>query len=95
MTEPDHVVHEEQTVHRRLMRFGEAESLATPMWVERDTSVRAVAGHLASLWDAPAHLDEGGSPTVTEKGLPHARASVLNLIDPYVGEPRAAGERSG
>jgi glucose-6-phosphate dehydrogenase assembly protein OpcA len=89
MTEPDHVVHEEQTVHRRLMRFGEAESLATPMWVERDTSVRAVAGHLASLWDAPAHLDEGGSPTVTEKGLPHARASVLNLIVTVVDDAAA------
>ena len=41
---PSHIVHEEQAVHRRLMRFGEHESLATPMWEERDTSVRAVAG---------------------------------------------------
>jgi glucose-6-phosphate dehydrogenase assembly protein OpcA len=71
---------EEQAVHRRLMRFGEAESLATPMWEERDTSVRAIAGHLASLWDMPAAADDGGDPLVTEKGLPHARASVLNLI---------------
>ena len=89
MTEPDRIVHEEQTVHRRLMRFGEAESLATPMWVERDTSVRAVAGHLASLWDAPAPIDEAGSPTITEKGLPHARASVLNLIVTVVDEAAA------
>ncbi|MCA1587413.1 MAG: hypothetical protein LC744_01685, partial [Chloroflexi bacterium] len=43
---------DEQSVHRRLMRFGEAESLTTPMWEERDTSVHAVAQHLASLWDA-------------------------------------------
>ncbi len=70
---------EEQALHRRLMRFGEAESLATPMWEERDTSVRAIAAHLASLWDAPAELDSGDA-LVTEKGLPHARASVLNLI---------------
>jgi len=62
------------------MRFGEAESLATPMWDERDTSVQAIAAHLASLWAAPAAQDEGGDPLVTEKGLPHARASVLNLI---------------
>ena len=43
---------EEQAVHERLMRFGEHASLATPMWEERDTSVRAIAAHLASLWDA-------------------------------------------
>jgi len=71
---------EEQAVHRRLMRFGEAESLATPMWVERNTTCQAIAGHLASLWDIPSGLDDGGDPLVTEKGLPHARASVLNLI---------------
>jgi glucose-6-phosphate dehydrogenase assembly protein OpcA len=82
---------EEQAVHRRLMRFGDAESLATPMWEERGTSVRAVAGHLASLWDAPARTDGGGDPLVTEKGLPHARASVLNLIVTVVDE--AAAER--
>jgi glucose-6-phosphate dehydrogenase assembly protein OpcA len=82
-------VREEQTVHRRLMRFGEAESLATPMWEERDTTVRAVAGHLASLWDAPADLEAGAVPTVTEKGLPHARASVLNLIVTVVDDAAA------
>ena len=48
-----------------------AESLATPMWEERGTTVRAVAGHLASLWDAPAAAGRGGRPPmVTEKGLP-------------------------
>lgn len=73
------------------MRFGEAESLATPMWEEQGTSVRAVAGHLAALWDAPLGLDDGGDPLVTEKGLPHGRASVLNLIVTVVDE--AAAER--
>jgi glucose-6-phosphate dehydrogenase assembly protein OpcA len=70
---------DEQAVHRRLMRFGEAESLATPMWEERATSVRAIAAHLASLWSPPA-VANGAEPLITEKGLPHARASVLNLI---------------
>ena len=82
---------EEQAVHQRLMRFGEADSLATPMWEAGDTSVRAIAAHLASLWDAPPDLDDGGDPLVTEKGLPHARASVLNLIVTVVDE--AAAER--
>ena len=74
--------HHEQAVHRRLMRFGEAESLATPMWEEDDTTIRAIAGHLSSLWDAlPAGAGaDGDGALVTEKGLPHARASVLNLI---------------
>ena len=71
------------------MRFGDAESLATPMWEERDTSVRAIAGHLASLWDVPAAFDDGGDPLVTEKGLPHARATVLNLIVTVVDEAAA------
>ena len=75
-----HAAHEEQAVHRRLMRFGEAESLATPMWDQRDTSVRAIAGHLASLWDVPDAGSGSEGQVVTEKGLPHARASVLNLI---------------
>jgi glucose-6-phosphate dehydrogenase assembly protein OpcA len=75
----DDPAHEEQAVHRRLMRFGEAASLATPMWEQRDTTVRAIAGHLSSLWDAPT-APAGSGAVVTEKGLPHARASVLNLI---------------
>jgi glucose-6-phosphate dehydrogenase assembly protein OpcA len=61
------------------MRFGEAESLATPMREQRDTTVGAIAGHLSSLWDAPT-APAGSGAVVTEKGLPHARASVLNLI---------------
>ena len=80
---------EEQDLHRRLMRFGEAESLENPMWEQRDTSVRAIAAHLASLWDVPVGLDDGGDPLVTEKGLPHARASVLNLIVTVVDEAAA------
>lgn len=62
------------------MRFGEAESLATPLWEERDTSVRAIGAHLASLWDASAAADDQRARRIGEKGLPHARASVLNLI---------------
>jgi glucose-6-phosphate dehydrogenase assembly protein OpcA len=62
------------------MRFGEAESLVTPMWEEPDTTVRAIAAHLARLWDVPSGYDDGGDPRVMEKGMPHARASVLNLI---------------
>jgi glucose-6-phosphate dehydrogenase assembly protein OpcA len=71
---------QQQALHRRLMRFGEHESLATPMWEQRDTTVRAIAGHLAALWDAPPGTDDGGDPLMLERGLPHARASVLNLI---------------
>ncbi|HSK92837.1 MAG TPA: glucose-6-phosphate dehydrogenase assembly protein OpcA [Candidatus Angelobacter sp.] len=70
----------EQAVHRELMRFGEAESLATPLWEDRDTTVRAVAAHLSSLWSSSAPAAPDAGPVVTEKGLSHARASVLNLI---------------
>ena len=42
---------EEQAVHRRLMLFGEAESLATPMWVQRDTTCQAIAGPTGLLQD--------------------------------------------
>ena len=79
MTDPRPSAREEHAVHRRLMRFGEAESLATPLWEQPNTSVRAIAGHLSSLWDVPPSLD-GGDALVPEKGLPHSRASVLNLI---------------
>ena len=82
-------IREEQAVHRRLMRFGEAESLATPLWEERNTSVRAIAGHLASLWEVPVGVDDGGDPLILEKGLSHARASVLNLIVTVVDEAAA------
>ena len=64
-------------VHRRLMRFGEAESTVSEPWVDRGTSVQAIAAHLARLWTSPANGDES---RVTEKGMSHARASVLNLI---------------
>lgn len=67
----------EIAVHRRLMRFGEAESRVAPVWVERNTTIPVVAGHLSRLWTLAG---EEGSAVVTEKGLPHARASVLNLI---------------
>ena len=70
----------ELAVHRRLMRFGEAESLTTPMWEERGTSVRAIADRLAELWASPYTDDGADEPRITEKGLSHARASVLNLI---------------
>ena len=80
---------EEVAVHRRLMRFGEAESLANPMWEQAGTSVTAIAAHLASLWDVPLGFDDGGDPLVTEKGLPHARASVLNLIVTVIDEAAA------
>ena len=64
-------------VHRRLLRFGEAESTVGQPWVERDTSVHSIEAHLARLWNAkPGETD----PTVNEKGRQHARASVLNLI---------------
>jgi glucose-6-phosphate dehydrogenase assembly protein OpcA len=76
----------ELAVHRQLMRFGEAESRIAPVWSEAGTSVRAVEGHLARLWTAALNGDQ----VVTEKGLPHARASVLNLIvtvpDPVAAE---------
>jgi glucose-6-phosphate dehydrogenase assembly protein OpcA len=62
------------------MRFGEDESLATPIWEERETSVQAVAGHLAALWGDADGQAEAADRTVVEKGMPHARASVLNLI---------------
>jgi glucose-6-phosphate dehydrogenase assembly protein OpcA len=80
---------EEQLVHRRLMRFGEAESLATPMWEEHNTSVHAVARHLASLWDASAPTDGQAEAVVSEKGMPHSRTSVLNLIVTVVDDHAA------
>lgn len=89
MTRASRIAGDEQSVHRRLMRFGEAESLTTPMWEERDTSVHAVAQHLASLWDASAAAGAGSEPVVGEKGMPHGRASVLNLIVTVVDDAAA------
>ena len=74
-------------VHRRLMEFGDADSTVTRPWIEHDTSVGAIAAHLARLWtDQP----RGEDRTVTEKGLQHARASVLNLIVMVPDELEAA-----
>lgn len=63
---------------RELERFGQAASLATPVWEAPGTTVPAIEAQLANLW-VPPDEDEDGQ-VVTEKGLPHARASVLNLI---------------
>ncbi|HSM38492.1 MAG TPA: glucose-6-phosphate dehydrogenase assembly protein OpcA [Candidatus Limnocylindrales bacterium] len=76
----------ELAVHRRLMEFGEAETRVAPVWSEQDTSVGAVGAHLARLWSGGA----GEGAIVTEEGLPHARASVLNLIV-TVSDADAAG----
>ena len=75
----------ELEVHRHLMRFGEAESRVAPVWSMRDTSISAVAEHLDRMWTMAG--DDG--PHVIEKGLPHARASVLNLIVTVPDEPSA------
>ncbi|MEO8246431.1 MAG: glucose-6-phosphate dehydrogenase assembly protein OpcA [Chloroflexota bacterium] len=79
-----------QAVHRHLMRFGDAESLATPVWEARDTTIDAIGARLAELWNIGT---EGSTdtPWVTEKGVSHARASVLNLIVVVIDE--AAAER--
>lgn len=69
---------DELALLRRLTQSGEVETTVAPPWIERDTSIRAVESHLAGLWSATTTTD--GDPLVTEKGLPHARASVLNLI---------------
>lgn len=72
------------------MRFGEAESLATPVWEADDTNVGAISARLAELWNIGTE-GSAETPWVTEKGLPHARASVLNLI--VVVTDEAAAER--
>jgi glucose-6-phosphate dehydrogenase assembly protein OpcA len=79
----------EQAAHRRLMRFGAHADPATPMLEERDTTVRAVAGHLARLWDAQVAASDDSAPKMTEKGSSHARASVLNLIVMVVDDAAA------
>ncbi|HEY6607899.1 MAG TPA: glucose-6-phosphate dehydrogenase assembly protein OpcA [Candidatus Limnocylindria bacterium] len=79
---------EEQAAHRRLMRFGANQQPATPQWVEHGTTVQAVAENLARLWDGePDDLD--GDAPITEKGVAHARASVLNLIVMVVDDAAA------
>lgn len=71
------------------MRFGEAETLATPVWEEQRTSVDAIETRLAELWNIGSQTDVDAAPWVTEKGLLHARASVLNLIVVVVDESAA------
>jgi hypothetical protein len=47
----------------------------------RGTTVRAVEAELARLWTAATtEAGHGDGLVVTEKGVPHARTSVLNLI---------------
>ncbi|HET7685991.1 MAG TPA: glucose-6-phosphate dehydrogenase assembly protein OpcA [Candidatus Limnocylindria bacterium] len=77
-----------RAVHRHLMQFGEHESLATPVWEASGTSVSAIGTRLAELWNVGTE-EAGETPWVTEKGLPHARASVLNLIVVVVDEAAA------
>jgi glucose-6-phosphate dehydrogenase assembly protein OpcA len=72
---------------RELERFGQAASLATPVWEAPGTTVPAIGAQLANLWVPPDQ--EGEGQVITEKGLPHARASVLNLIVTVV-DPDAA-----
>ena len=67
----------ELALHRRLMEYGEEETRVAPVWSAEDTNVPYVESHLAQLWSSGA---PGEGAVVTEKGLPHARASVLNLI---------------
>ncbi len=70
------------------MRLGVAETAVAEPWAERDTSVQAVESQLARLWSVPS---ADGEPFVTEKGMPHTRASVLNLI--VIVPDDAAAER--
>ena len=53
---------------------------AQPGWEERDTTIARIESHLSRLWSTPVERDEAGTPVYHERGLPHARASVLNLI---------------
>ncbi|TME35527.1 MAG: hypothetical protein E6I62_00310 [Chloroflexi bacterium] len=83
----------ELAVHRRLMEFGDAESLATPVWEAKGTNVETIEAQLGRLWGASEAATTtpatDGEARVTEKGLPHARASVLNLIVTVVGADAA------
>jgi len=57
------------------------EPEVTPYWELRGTTVRAVEAELARLWTAATtETGQGDGLVVTEKGMPHARTSVLNLI---------------
>lgn len=65
-------------LHRRLMEHGQEETRVAPVWSAEDTSVRFIESHLAGLWTGAAR--DGATVTEKGRGLPHARASVLNLI---------------
>jgi glucose-6-phosphate dehydrogenase assembly protein OpcA len=67
-------------VRDALVSRDEEVPAALPGWEERDTSVAAVESQLSRLWAGPVAQDEAGMPVIHERGLPHARASVLNLI---------------
>lgn len=85
-------VERERAAHRRLMRFGVHPGQVVPMWETSDTSVQAIATHLSSLWmaaDGAGEAAPGDARTVTEKGLAHARASVLNLIAVVIDDQAA------
>ncbi len=82
----------ELAVHRHLMRFGEAETLATPVWEQRGTTVSAIEAQLARLWGTAESGPTDGETSIREKGLPHARTSVLNLIVTVVDS--AAADRA-
>jgi glucose-6-phosphate dehydrogenase assembly protein OpcA len=62
------------------------EAAVTPYWEMRGTTVRAVEAELARLW----HQATTAGESVTEKGAPDARTSVMNLIitvpDPQAGD---------
>ena len=77
----------ELAVHRRLMRFGEAESTVAPSHGSSADTTRAPRSR--PTWPAVDHGRPRTAPRVTEKGLPHARASVLNLIVIVPDEPSA------
>ncbi|HUG95341.1 MAG TPA: glucose-6-phosphate dehydrogenase assembly protein OpcA [Pleomorphomonadaceae bacterium] len=68
------------------------EPEVTPFWELRGTTVRAVEAELARLWTAATTENgQGDGLVVTEKGMPHARTSVLNLI--VTAADQAASDR--
>jgi len=70
----------ELAVHRHLMRFGDSETLATPMWEQRGTTVAVIETQLGRLWGAAESATTDDASRLRETGLPSARTSVLNLI---------------
>jgi glucose-6-phosphate dehydrogenase assembly protein OpcA len=73
------------------MTLETSEPHATTYLEMRGTTVRAVEAELARLWTAATtRVDRGDGTVVTEKGVPHARTSVLNLIATVSGEQASA-----